>query len=332
MIDACHKKQGARIKTVGADRGYFAKPVLAALFRRRLQPPVATKVTGRETVHQRVRRMSRTVGSHSRSERGRRSKSCGANEMLARVSSLSPTRTAASQRRSLSDGMDTQSETALETHADSGLASARTGAGRVGVREEQVTRTMKHGQERNQRRSRVPASAQELLTTAICQQPASLPIGSGITSDCRSAVQGVQRLTSRPCDSCLPAGTSSWLMASALRSFVQLHLSRARYDHCGVVDHCLLSSFVESALPCRATHERRTGWWSESGACAGPASALAFHRRAASIMPARRNHRVVFPGHSSASHPPARQAASSSLSFAVAVWPPPPRERPTHQL
>lgn len=62
LIDAFHKKQGTRIKTVGADKGYFAKPFLAALFRRRLKPHVAAKVTGRETVHQRVRRMSRTVG------------------------------------------------------------------------------------------------------------------------------------------------------------------------------------------------------------------------------------------------------------------------------
>ena len=62
LIDAFHKKHGTRIKTVGADKGYFAKPFLAALFRRRLKPHVAAKVTGRETVHQRVRRMSRTVG------------------------------------------------------------------------------------------------------------------------------------------------------------------------------------------------------------------------------------------------------------------------------
>lgn len=64
LIDAFHKKHGTRIKTVGADKGYFAKPFLAALFRRRLKPHVAAKVTGRETVHQRVRRMSRTVGYH----------------------------------------------------------------------------------------------------------------------------------------------------------------------------------------------------------------------------------------------------------------------------
>lgn len=71
LIDAFHKKHGTRIKTVGADKGYFAKPFLAALFRRRLKPHVAAKVTGRETVHQRVRRMSRTVG-YQLSQRARK--------------------------------------------------------------------------------------------------------------------------------------------------------------------------------------------------------------------------------------------------------------------
>lgn len=71
LIDAFHKKHGTRITTVGADKGYFAKPFLAALFRRRLKPHVAAKVTGRETVHQRVRRMSRTVG-YQLSQRARK--------------------------------------------------------------------------------------------------------------------------------------------------------------------------------------------------------------------------------------------------------------------
>lgn len=71
LIDAFHKKHGTRITTVGADKGDFAKPFLAALFRRRLKPHVAAKVTGRETVHQRVRRMSRTVG-YQLSQRARK--------------------------------------------------------------------------------------------------------------------------------------------------------------------------------------------------------------------------------------------------------------------
>ena len=71
MIDGLHKRHGTRITTVGADKGYFAKPFLTALFRRRITPHVAAKETGREAVHQRVRRMGRTVGYH-RSQRARK--------------------------------------------------------------------------------------------------------------------------------------------------------------------------------------------------------------------------------------------------------------------
>lgn len=70
-IDAFHETHAMRIQTVGADKGYFAKPFLAALFRRRITPHVAAKVTGWEAVHQQVRRMSRTLGYH-RSQRARK--------------------------------------------------------------------------------------------------------------------------------------------------------------------------------------------------------------------------------------------------------------------
>ena len=62
LIDTFHEKHALRIQTVGADKGYFAKPFLTALFRRRITPHIAAKTTGREAVHQRVRRLSRTVG------------------------------------------------------------------------------------------------------------------------------------------------------------------------------------------------------------------------------------------------------------------------------
>jgi transposase len=62
LIDAFHQKHRHRIQTVGADKGYFAKPFLLALFRRRIRPHIAAKTTGREAVHQRVRWLSRTVG------------------------------------------------------------------------------------------------------------------------------------------------------------------------------------------------------------------------------------------------------------------------------
>lgn len=62
LLARFHQTHRLRIQTVGADKGYVAKPFLTALFRRRLTPHVATKTTGREGVHQRVRRLNRTVG------------------------------------------------------------------------------------------------------------------------------------------------------------------------------------------------------------------------------------------------------------------------------
>jgi transposase len=62
LLDTFHEKHELRIQTVGADKGYFAKSFLTALFRRRIRPHIAANTTGREAVHQRVRRMGRTVG------------------------------------------------------------------------------------------------------------------------------------------------------------------------------------------------------------------------------------------------------------------------------
>ena len=62
LLDRFHQRHRGRIQTVGADKGYFAKPFLTALFKRRITPHIAAKTTGREAVHQRVRRLSRTVG------------------------------------------------------------------------------------------------------------------------------------------------------------------------------------------------------------------------------------------------------------------------------
>ena len=62
LLDRFHQTHRLRIQTVGADKGYFAKPFLTALFRRRIRPHIATKTTGWEAVHQRLRRLSRTVG------------------------------------------------------------------------------------------------------------------------------------------------------------------------------------------------------------------------------------------------------------------------------
>jgi hypothetical protein len=63
LIEAFHHTHRRRSHTGGADKGYFATPVLTARFRRRSRPPIAAKTTGREAVHQRVRRRGRTAGS-----------------------------------------------------------------------------------------------------------------------------------------------------------------------------------------------------------------------------------------------------------------------------
>ncbi len=71
LLDRFHQKQAVRIQTVGTDKGYFAKSFLTALVRRRITPHVAAKTTGREPIHQRVRRLSRTLG-YQLSQRARK--------------------------------------------------------------------------------------------------------------------------------------------------------------------------------------------------------------------------------------------------------------------
>jgi len=71
LIDGFHKKQGVRIKTVGADKGYFTKYFLRGLFKRKIKPHVAAKEIGSEAVHERVRRMGKTKG-YQLSQRARK--------------------------------------------------------------------------------------------------------------------------------------------------------------------------------------------------------------------------------------------------------------------
>ena len=71
LLDRFHATHDFRIQTVGGDKGYFAKPFLTALFKRRIRPHIAAKTTGGEAVHQRVRRLSRTVG-YQLSQRARK--------------------------------------------------------------------------------------------------------------------------------------------------------------------------------------------------------------------------------------------------------------------
>lgn len=71
LLDRFHQKHAVRIQTVGTDKGYFAKSFLTVLVRRRITPHVAAKTTGREPIHQRVRRLSRTLG-YQLSQRARK--------------------------------------------------------------------------------------------------------------------------------------------------------------------------------------------------------------------------------------------------------------------
>jgi len=60
------KRAKARLKlkpkTLGADKGYFEKKLLKGLFRRRIEPHVATMDRGRDSVHTRVRMRERGLG------------------------------------------------------------------------------------------------------------------------------------------------------------------------------------------------------------------------------------------------------------------------------
>jgi transposase len=49
-------------KTLGADKGYFEKKLIKGLFRRRIEPHVATMDRGRDSVHARVRMRERGLG------------------------------------------------------------------------------------------------------------------------------------------------------------------------------------------------------------------------------------------------------------------------------
>jgi hypothetical protein len=62
LLDRFPATHALRLQTVGADKGYVAKPFLTALFWRCIRPHIAAKTTGRAAVHQRVRRLSRTMG------------------------------------------------------------------------------------------------------------------------------------------------------------------------------------------------------------------------------------------------------------------------------
>ncbi len=71
LLDTFHQKHTLRIQTVRADKGYYASPFLTAFARQPITPHVAPRTTDREPIHQRVHRLSRTVG-YQLSQRSRK--------------------------------------------------------------------------------------------------------------------------------------------------------------------------------------------------------------------------------------------------------------------
>ncbi len=71
LIDHFHGRHKFRLKTLGADKGYFAEEFLKKLKRRKIKPHVAAKTIGKEAIHQKVRRMATTLG-YQLSQRARK--------------------------------------------------------------------------------------------------------------------------------------------------------------------------------------------------------------------------------------------------------------------
>lgn len=71
LIDDFHNKHGVRIKTLGADKGYFSQKFIRGLVRRRIKPHIAATQRGRAVMHQKVRIMSRGLG-YQLSQRARK--------------------------------------------------------------------------------------------------------------------------------------------------------------------------------------------------------------------------------------------------------------------
>lgn len=62
LLERAKKHLGLRPKTLGADKGYFEKKFLKRLFKRWVEPRVATMERGSEKVHARVRMRERSLG------------------------------------------------------------------------------------------------------------------------------------------------------------------------------------------------------------------------------------------------------------------------------
>lgn len=71
LVDNFHGKHKFRLKTLGADKGYFAEGFLKKIKKRKIKPHVAAKTTGKKEIHQKVRVMAQTLG-YQMSQRARK--------------------------------------------------------------------------------------------------------------------------------------------------------------------------------------------------------------------------------------------------------------------
>ena len=62
LLDWIKHKVRFKPRTIGADKGYFSKPFIDNVFRRRIKPHIAVKERGKDKSHRRVRLMARGSG------------------------------------------------------------------------------------------------------------------------------------------------------------------------------------------------------------------------------------------------------------------------------
>ncbi|MBN2243043.1 MAG: transposase [Acidobacteria bacterium] len=62
LLDWIKHKVRFKPRTIGADKGYFSKPFIDNVFRRRIKPHIAVKERGKDKSHRRVRFMARGSG------------------------------------------------------------------------------------------------------------------------------------------------------------------------------------------------------------------------------------------------------------------------------
>jgi transposase len=71
LLERAKRRLGLRPKTLGADKGYFEKKFIKKLFKRWIEPHVATESRGRDKAHMRVRMRERGLG-YGLSQRARK--------------------------------------------------------------------------------------------------------------------------------------------------------------------------------------------------------------------------------------------------------------------